>query len=87
MVIKNNAVQVLVMISPTGKIPSFRPGMTKPGSAVAPALDKAGSANGPLTKDVPSAERFVIRGAPFPLVAERAMVGARSERVESLFHS
>lgn len=87
MVIRKMAVQAPVMINPTGKIPNFRPGMTNPESAVALALDEAASANSPLTKDVPLAERFVIREAPLPLVAERAMVGARSERVASLFHS
>lgn len=91
MVIRKMAVQTLVMISPTGKMPSCRPGMTNPGSAIAPALelglDEAASANAPLTKDVPSAERFVFKGIPSPLVAERVMVGARSERMTSLFHS
>lgn len=84
MVIRNMAVQTLVMINPTGKIPNFRPGMTKPASVVVPALDDGLGANTPVTKDVPLAERSVIRGVPSPLVADNAMVGARSERIESL---
>lgn len=90
MVIRNMAVQTLVMINPTGKIPNFRPGMTKPESVVVPPLELAASeleANIPLTNDVPLAERFAIRGVPSPLVAESAMVGVSNERVESLSHS
>ena len=92
MVMRNKAVQTLVMINPTGKMPNFRPGMTKPESVVVPVLelDEAASeagASAPFTKEVPLAGRFIIRGVPSPLVADNAMVGASNDRVESLLHS
>lgn len=83
MLIRNRAVQAPVMINPTGKIPNVRPGMTN----VVSALESGGvEANIPLTKDVSLAERFVVRGVPSPLVAERAMIGVRRDRLASLFH-
>ena len=90
MVIRNRAVQAPVMINPTGKIPNVRPGMTKVVPALESGPDEAAcgaDANIPLTKDVSLAERFVVREVPSPLVAERVMIGARSERLASLFHS
>lgn len=89
-VARNMAVQTLVMINPTGKMPNFRPGITKPESPLPdPGLVEAASwvVNTPLMKDVPFVERFAIRGIPSALVPENAIVGARYERAESLHRS
>lgn len=77
------AIQTLVMINPTGKMPNFRPGITKLSSAMSPVPDsglvEAASwvVNFPLTKDVPLAERSAVKGVPSAPVPENAIVGAR----------
>lgn len=81
----NIKVQAPVMMRPTGKMPSVRPGKTNiPALA---AADDAGmpadvdvlteSAKTPLTKDASFDDRTVVMTLPFLSEAERAIRGTR----------